>query len=94
MPKQKTIDELISLRGRRALITGATAGIGRAIAERFAQVGARLALVDLDAAVLKSAARQLKASGAEIQTYAVDVSQKVEIKLLWDEIGPPVPISW
>jgi 3-oxoacyl-[acyl-carrier protein] reductase len=46
MPKQKQISDLISLRGHNALITGAAAGIGRAIAQRFAEAGAELHLVE------------------------------------------------
>ena len=38
------------LRGKRALITGAGGGIGRDVAHRFAQEGARVGAVDLDAA--------------------------------------------
>lgn len=91
MAKQKTIDQLISLRGRRALITGAAAGIGRAIAERFAEAGARLDLVDLDAGALQKTSRLLKAPSDVVHTYAVDISRKSEIEDLWDEIGEPVP---
>ena len=38
-----------SLRGRTALISGATSGIGRAIAEAFAAAGARVAVAGRDA---------------------------------------------
>jgi NAD(P)-dependent dehydrogenase (short-subunit alcohol dehydrogenase family) len=91
MANQKRIHELISLRGHRALITGAAAGIGRAIAERFAEAGAWLDLVDLNESALKITARKLHGSDAKINTYSMDVSQKDEIELLWDEIGLPVP---
>ena len=41
------------LQGRTAIITGAGSGIGRASAKLFAEEGARLALVDRDAAGLR-----------------------------------------
>ncbi|MEX2160402.1 MAG: SDR family oxidoreductase [Anaerolineales bacterium] len=91
MPKHKSIEELISLRGKRALITGAAAGIGKAIALRFAEAGAALDLVDLKAASLAALARQLGEEGARVHTYGVDVSSKEEIRMLWDEMGEPVP---
>ena len=47
------------LQGKRAVVTGAARGIGRAIAERFAAEGAELLLADIDAAELQTVAERL-----------------------------------
>ena len=54
------------------MITGGAQGFGRAIAERFLQSGARLALWDRDGDVLRAAGEALKALG-EVHTALVDV---------------------
>jgi len=48
MKALKPLSELISLKGKSALITGSAAGIGRAMAYRFAESGADLELVDIE----------------------------------------------
>ncbi|AXG82021.1 SDR family NAD(P)-dependent oxidoreductase [Streptomyces paludis] len=53
------ISELISLRGRCAVITGGAQGLGKAIAARFAEAGADLLLLDLDEERAHAAAEQL-----------------------------------
>jgi NAD(P)-dependent dehydrogenase (short-subunit alcohol dehydrogenase family) len=52
MPASKPLSELISLKGKKVLITGSALGIGKAMAYRFAEAGADLELVDTN---LKSA---------------------------------------
>lgn len=65
-------DEMLSLEGKVAVITGAAAGIGRAIANRFAKAGARLVLVDMDSSAL---AQTLAETSAEVaSSFACDVS--------------------
>jgi NAD(P)-dependent dehydrogenase (short-subunit alcohol dehydrogenase family) len=51
------------LRGRRAIVTGGGSGIGRAIAERFADAGARVAVVDIDLAAAEATAGALGGLG-------------------------------
>ena len=51
------------LAGKVALVTGATSGIGRATALRFAAAGARVALVGRDAETLGAVAAEIRAGG-------------------------------
>ena len=60
------IDQLISLKGKHALITGSAAGIGKAIAYRFAEAGASLSLVDIDGDTLAVTERELVELGAQV----------------------------
>jgi 3-oxoacyl-[acyl-carrier protein] reductase len=55
------------LNGKRALVTGAARGIGRATAERLATEGARVALVDVDAETLDRAAADALALHADVR---------------------------
>ena len=66
------------LSGKRAVITGAAQGIGKAIAERFAAEGAELLLADIDAPGVEALADALGATAIRC-----DVSQKSEIAALF-----------
>lgn len=61
------------LAGRRAIVTGAGAGIGRAIALRFSAEGARVMVADLDAHAAEAVARDL---GHPALSHEVDVSSE------------------
>jgi short-subunit dehydrogenase len=66
------------LRGARILITGASSGIGRCLAEQAAQAGARLALAARSAQTLHELARTLTAGGAEAIAVPGDVTQEAD----------------
>ena len=87
---QLTIEQLISLRGRSALITGAAGGIGQAIARRYAEAGADLELVDIDAAGLARTAAEL-APFAGVTTHVIDLACKEQIDALWDDLAGREP---
>ena len=62
--------------GKHVLITGASSGIGRALALRYAQEGARLSLMGRDASRLEATADACRARGATVQTFVADVQDR------------------
>ena len=63
------------LAGRRALVTGAATGIGRAIAEAFVSEGARVAVTDIGLDGAREVAERL---GDETRAYRLDVTDAAE----------------
>lgn len=67
---------MIELQGRKALITGAAQGLGKAIAELFVERGARVMLADIDA---EGAARTAAALGGQARAVGCDVTRSAEV---------------
>jgi short-subunit dehydrogenase len=68
-----------SLAGKTALVTGAAAGIGRALALRLAKAGVQLHLLDLDEANLLSLADEIKLAGATAAIHVCDLQRPEQI---------------
>src|SRR5436305_14936725 len=66
------------VRGRVVLVTGASRGIGRRVAGRLAQLGARLALTARSAEELAKLAGQLRAEGAEAEAFPADLTDPAD----------------
>ena len=64
------------VQGHVAVVTGAAKGIGRAIAERLAEEGARLALGDIDGGALARVAESITAKGGEAIAVVGDVTEE------------------
>ena len=64
------------LKGRVALVTGAASGIGRATAELFAAMGARVVASDVNADAGAAVAAALREAGAEARFVAADVDRR------------------
>ncbi len=71
--------------GQTVLITGAASGIGRACAQRFAEEGARVVLVDRDPDGLEQTRTSLP-EGCDAATHALDVSDEAAVDALVDDI--------
>jgi 3-oxoacyl-[acyl-carrier protein] reductase len=77
----------LELTGRRALVTGATRGIGRAIAERLVAEGCALAICARDGDEVARAADELRARGATVHGGAVDVTDAPALERFVAEAG-------
>ena len=71
--------EIFSLKGKRALITGSSQGIGLALAEGLGQAGAALILNGRDKVKLNAAYKDLSAKNVNVQISAFDVTHEAEV---------------
>lgn len=80
------------LGGKVALVTGASRGIGLAIARRLASMGARVSLCARDATRIEAAANECKRSGSDAIAVAADVSRASDVDKLVEsterQLGP------
>ncbi len=86
----ETATELVSLDGRCVLVSGASSGIGKAMAHRFADAGARLVLVDVDEEGLSCTVDELPESGGTAH-WCVDLGREDQVHRLWDELASAGP---
>ena len=73
---------MFSLAGKRGIVTGASRGLGRAMAEGLASMGADIVIAARTAPTLEEAAHELSRHGGRIVPVAADVANDDDLRLL------------
>lgn len=88
MSAREYLDEVFSLAGLVAAVTGGSSGIGRAIATALADAGARVVIVARDRQRLEASAAELTARGCDVAALAGDLSTRAGIRSVAAAIPP------
>lgn len=78
---------MFSLKGKTAVITGGGSGIGKAISILFAEQGAHVHIVELNADAASAAAEEIRSKGGELTVHACDVADQPGVLSLFNQIG-------
>jgi sorbose reductase len=78
--------DLFDLHGKRALVTGASSGIGKKVAMVYAEAGARVALAARDVEALESVADEIAAAGGRAVPIGCDVTRPEQVSRMLERV--------
>jgi sorbose reductase len=78
--------DLFDLHGKRALVTGASSGIGRKVAEAYLQAGAEVAIAARRSEALEEVAADLASAGSRVLPVRCDVAQPDQVGRMLDQV--------
>jgi sorbose reductase len=81
-----SVFDLFDLHGKRALVTGASSGIGKKVALAYVQAGAQVAIAARHSEVLQEVAEELTVAGGRAVPICCDVTQPEQITRMLDEV--------
>jgi len=77
---EQTIQQLVDLRGKTALVTGGALGIGKAISGRLAEAGAAVMVADINLEAARQTVEEIKKAGWKGAAIQIDVSKVEEVQ--------------
>lgn len=78
--------DLFDLHGKRALVTGASSGIGRKVAEAYLQAGAQVAIAARRSEALEEVAADLASAGSRVLPVCCDVTQPDQVGRMLEQV--------
>lgn len=78
--------QLLSLKGKSAMVTGAASGIGRGIAERLAEMGARVAVLDKNAEGAAATVEHIQKANREVVAVRCDVTSSADCRRATEKV--------
>jgi NAD(P)-dependent dehydrogenase (short-subunit alcohol dehydrogenase family) len=82
---------LVDLAGRHAVVTGAASGLGRAVAHTLAGVGARLSVLDVNAAGAAQTVAQIRDAGGRADAIGCDVADPGSVAAAFEQVAGSGP---